>query len=88
MAGSMDEKRTIARQRTLKGATVVFSDGQFTYKCLIKNLTPTGASLEFSSTDGVPNQFQLVFEDRSPTRTCKVVWRTEKRLGVEFVPDN
>jgi hypothetical protein len=82
----MDEKRTVARQRTLKGATVVFSDGAFTYKCLVKNLSATGASLEFLSTDGVPNHFQLTFEDRSPTRTCNVIWRTEKRLGVEFVP--
>ena len=82
----MDEKRTVVRQRTLKGATIVFSDGQFTYKCLVKNLSTTGASLELPSTDGVPNQFNLVFEDRSPTRSCNVVWRTPKRLGVEFLP--
>ena len=82
----MDEKRTVTRQRTLKGATIVFSEGAFTYKCLVKNLSAAGASLELSSTDGVPNRFQLVFEDRSPTRACVVIWRTEKRLGVEFPP--
>ena len=81
----MDDKRTVTRQRTLKGATIAFSEGQFTYKCLVKNLSAVGASLELPSTDGVPNAFKLVFDDRSPTRTCKVIWRNPKRLGVEFL---
>jgi hypothetical protein len=80
----MDEKRDIPRPRTLKGATIVFADGQFTFQCLVRNLTPDGASLEVTSTDGIPNQFQLVFEDRSQARRCNVAWRSLTRIGVEF----
>jgi hypothetical protein len=82
----MDEdNRRAPRRRTLKGATIVFAEGSFTVKCLVKNLSDTGALLEMESTAEVPNQFRLVFEDRSADRRCDVAWRSVKRLGVRFV---
>lgn len=79
-----DESRRSPRRRILKGATIVFGNGNFTRKCLVKNLSETGALLEMESSDGVPNQFRLVFEDKSQDRVCDVAWRTTKRLGVKF----
>jgi uncharacterized repeat protein (TIGR01451 family) len=81
-----DDKRKAPRQRTLKGAKVVFKHGQFTYDCTVRNISDAGAQLVVTSTDIIPNHFDLVFEDRSPTRTCNVVWRTATKLGVVFEP--
>ncbi len=82
----MDEDhRRAPRRRTLKGATIVFGDGNFTVKCLVKNVSETGALLDMESTSEVPNQFRLVFDDRSTDRRCNVAWRSSKRLGVTFV---
>jgi len=80
------EKRKASRQRTLKGAKIVFKDGAFTYDCTVRNLSATGAQLQVAATDGIPNRFQLVFEDHSPTRICNVAWRSATRLGVAFDP--
>jgi hypothetical protein len=84
-AGNVEgEKRRGRRLRTLKSATISFKNGQFTYQCSIRDLSETGAQLVLASTDLVPNRFDLIFEDRSPTRTCNVVWRAPTRLGVQF----
>lgn len=81
----MDEDhRRAPRRRTLKGATIVFGEGNFTVKCLVKNLSDTGALLEMENTNEVPNTFRLAFEDRSGSKACTVAWRAEKRLGVRF----
>lgn len=82
--GPEGDKRKAPRQRTLKGAKIVFKEGAFTYDCIVKNLSATGVQLAVSSSDGIPNRFQLVFDDHSPTRTCLVVWRSATRLGVVF----
>ena len=81
----MDEdNRRAPRRRILKGATIVFGAGAFSVKCLVKNLSDTGALLEMENTAEVPNDFRLVFDDRSKDRQCRVVWRATKRLGVRF----
>ena len=79
-----EDKRRSQRYRTLKSATISFKNGQFTYQCTVRNLSETGAQLALASTDLIPNRFDLVFEDRSPTRTCNDVWRAPTRLGVQF----
>lgn len=82
-----DESRRSPRRRMLKGATIIFGNGAFTRKCVVKNQSETGVLLEMEGTDGVPNQFRLVFEDRTHDRQCEVAWRTARRLGVKFAAD-
>jgi hypothetical protein len=77
-------KRRAPRQRTLKGGKIVFKEGAFTFECMIKNISATGALLQVENTNGIPNRFTLVFEDRSPSRLCNVAWRSANRLGVAF----
>ena len=84
MEGPESNKRKAPRQRTLKGAKIVFKDGAFTYECTVRNLSATGAQLLVVATEGIPNRFQLIFADRSPARTCNVAWRSATRLGVAF----
>ena len=78
------DKRRAPHQRTLKGAKIVFKQGAFTYDCTVKNVSATGAQLQVAATDGIPNRFELVYDDRSPTRVCLVIWRSANRLGVAF----
>jgi len=81
-----EEKRGSQRYRALKSATISFKNGQFTYQCTVRNISETGAQLALTSTELIPNRFDLIFEDRSPTRVCNVVWRAPTRLGVQFNP--
>ncbi|EJW11848.1 hypothetical protein A33M_2721 [Rhodovulum sp. PH10] len=53
-------------------------------ECAVRNLSEGGACLHVhSGTFGIPREFQLVFESGA-THPCRVVWRTEQRLGVSF----
>jgi hypothetical protein len=77
------DHRTAPRQRTLKGARIVFNAGRSTIDCTVKNLSATGAKLQVASVVGVPNTFDLVLGE-GPPRPCRVVWRTLRELGIEF----
>lgn len=76
------ESRTAHRQRTLKGARIVFNGGRSTIDCTVRNLSPSGAKLDVASVVGIPNSFDLSFDGQ--LRACRVIWRSLKQLGVEF----
>lgn len=79
----MDERRINRRQKTLKSAKIVFNN-DCVIDCAVRNLSETGACLEVSSPLGIPNAFDLVIEQDSFARPCRVAWKTPKRLGVAF----
>lgn len=78
----MDEFRRAPRLRTLKSGTISI-DG-VSLDCLIRNLSKTGACLEIKGTTTVPDAFKLVIKPESLFRTCKVMWRDGRRIGVSF----
>ena len=79
----MQERRRVARQRTFKRGTIAFNhDGGIS--CTIRNLSPVGACLEVESLLGIPTEFGLVIEKESVHYACRVVWRQNRRLGVDF----
>ena len=51
---------------------------------MLRNVSATGACLEVESPLGIPTTFDLVIESEHIHRACRVVWRRERRLGVEF----
>ena len=79
----MDERRVSARMRVLKSGQVVLSDKAPKLECSVRNASPTGALLQFSSTYGLPKNFDLIFDGLR--RPCRVAWTTETRMGVAFV---
>jgi hypothetical protein len=78
----MSENRRANRRRVLKGGTIEFD--RSAYSCTVKNLSEVGAALELPYTAPVPTEFRLVIEADRVIRPCRVVWRKENRLGVEF----
>jgi hypothetical protein len=79
-----DRRRPPARRRTYKAGTLIFSrTGGAT--SLVRNLSQTGAMLEVESDVAIPDEFTLRIEADHFQRGCRVVWRQQKRLGVEFV---
>ena len=78
----MAENRVANRRRVLKGGTIEFD--RSAYSCTVRNLSEAGAALELPYTAPVPTEFRLVIEADQVRRPCRVVWRKENRLGVEF----
>ena len=80
----MDERRRLPRVRTLKSGKIIFNLHSCVVDCTVRNLTPQGALLVVPSLVGIPANFELVLEQDNARHDCRVVWRGENRLGVEF----
>jgi hypothetical protein len=52
--------------------------------CLISNISISGATIEVTSPDAVPERFDLAFKADDTHIPCHVIWRQEDRLGVAF----
>jgi hypothetical protein len=78
----MVDKRTAARHRVLKAATIEFGGGAI--DCMVRNRSDVGAALDVNSPIGIPEHFTLVLAADGLQKPCHVVWRKEKRIGVAF----
>ena len=77
------EKRLSPRRNTVIEATIVFDGGRSRMRCIIRNLSESGAKLEVASVTKIPRTFDLVVDKVRP-QPCLVVWRSVKELGVQF----
>jgi hypothetical protein len=78
----MNEKRIASRKRVLKTAYIVFSDKVPKLKCVVRNLSETGASVQVSTTVGIPKTFDVIID--GARRQCRSVWRTDTKIGIAF----
>jgi hypothetical protein len=78
------EKRNNVRPRQLKAGTIAFNRAGG-ISCMVRNLSPKGACLEVTNQVGIPDQFELLIDHDHLRQSCRVAWRREKRIGVEFV---
>ena len=81
----MIERRRAPRHRVLKGATVAF-DG-IGIDCTVRNISDTGAALDFASPVSVPRSFVLTISSDHLVRRCHPVWSNDRRIGVAFDDD-
>ena len=80
----MQEKREFPRHRTLKSGQIVVHPRASVFDCTVRNLSPKGALLVVASLAGIPDKFDLVLRATGEHHACRVIWRGEDRLGVEF----
>lgn len=80
----MNEQRQHSRQRTFKGGHINFETG-VGVDCLIRNLSDKGACLEVDNGAVPSDRFMLMIKPENFERTCQVIWRKPKKIGVEFV---
>lgn len=81
---SAENKRRSPRLRTMKGASLVLPGSASAFSCVMRNLSEHGALIELPSTIGIPAAVILETQDGTLKRLCRVAWRTETRLGLEF----
>lgn len=78
----MNENRESTRKRVLKTGSICFGEG--TISCTIRNISASGALLEVESLAGVPRSFVLVIPANNVSRPCRMIWTSERRMGVRF----
>jgi diguanylate cyclase (GGDEF)-like protein len=78
-------ERNYLTTRTLLSGKIVWNYGQSSIDCVVKNLSDAGGRLQVTSTQDLPDAFQLVIEGRRENRSCRIVWRSDDRVGVAFL---
>jgi hypothetical protein len=76
------QRRVMARRRMLKTGSIEFSETAI--ECTVRNVSEAGAALEVVSPLYIPDRFTLFIQSEQSRRTCRIVWRTGKRMGVAF----
>lgn len=80
----MPDRKGQPRRRTLKAGKIVFDHRSCVINCMVRNVSATGACLEFPSTVGVPDRFDLVIAPEPHARPCRIAWKDKTRVGVTF----
>jgi PilZ domain len=55
-----------------------------TIGCLISNMSISGAGLEITNSEDIPERFSLFFKADGTRIPCRVIWRQDERIGVAF----
>jgi hypothetical protein len=79
-----EERRVLTRTRVLRCAKIIVPRRSPVIHCTVQNITGSGACLKLANTFGVPETFDLTFEHGRTRRACRVIWRTDDKLGVMF----
>jgi hypothetical protein len=77
-----DEHRIAPRRRVLKAGSISFGGGVI--DCTVRNISETGAALEVVTPLSIPDKFTLIVQPDGLSRSCRVVWRKQRRIGVTF----
>jgi hypothetical protein len=79
-----ETRRGSPRRRVLRDALIVYRGGNCTLRCVVLNVSDTGALLQPADAMLCPNSFVLKLRD-GPLRHCEIVWRKQGMAGVRFV---
>jgi len=83
----MSRDRRKARRSIVRHFGVILSgDGSTRFPCMLIDVSASGARLELRAPSKVPDEFTLLLSrDAAVRRKCKVSWRSEAAVGVQFV---
>jgi PilZ domain len=76
--------RRSARERQEQLVRLDFDDGSPSISGVLSDLSATGARLSVIAPKQLAERFTLHFPDAT-NRRCRLVWRSFKSIGVEFV---
>jgi len=79
----MQERRRFPRAKCFKGARIL-APGQPVVACIVRNVGPEGAKIQFSGIVGLPHTFDLCLDNGRRLRNCRVMWRTSNDAGIWF----
>jgi hypothetical protein len=81
-----ENRRGHVRRLVIMGATIMYNDRKITIPCRVRDISETGAKLEFEQQQLLPHTFELKIRDL-PILTCELRWARGTRAGVHFVGD-
>ena len=81
-----NDRRRKQRQAMRLEALILDLGGSIVARCMVVNISATGAKLILPASTEVPDCFVLVLSKQGGVRRqCEVTWRSEASIGVRFV---
>lgn len=75
-----------AKRKPTRQAAWIRNDGGADVPCVLWDLSESGARISAARANNLPRMFTLVLtKDRSMLHHCRVVWRKDGQIGVQFV---
>jgi hypothetical protein len=85
----MKQQRRSKRHYVRLVARLAQADGAELGSCVMTDISRTGARLSTTAASTLPEHFVLLLSAMAQVRRrCLVVWRSERAVGVEFIPDD
>lgn len=81
---TFNERRTVERRRSFKGALLRFNGGYSALECVVKNFSAGGGRLCFGEATAVPPRFELKVGPEGTFRRAAVKWRKGNEIGVGY----
>jgi hypothetical protein len=82
------DKRKNPRRAVTYPAFIELGDGLPARPCVLRDASQGGAHLAVADPKDLPDEFILALSsDGAARRRCRVAWRTESEVGVEFVKE-
>ncbi|MFZ5689625.1 MAG: PilZ domain-containing protein [Pseudomonadota bacterium] len=82
----MTERRKTERVQITYDAAAVGASAGRAIECSVRNISRGGACLVFVQRQtALPNEFSLDIEPGTARRSCRLVWQSAYRVGVQFV---
>lgn len=78
------DRRSEARQRVLKRAQIVLSNLHSTIECVVRNVSPGGASIRLHSVFALPAEFELEIVGSGRRRRVRSCWQNGTDIGMKF----
>jgi hypothetical protein len=80
----MIERRQSTRRRVIYGGVVGYNRRRTTVECVIRNLSDTGAYVEFDDPAVLPEIVDLLIAKKNRAFTARVAWRQPNGVGLAF----
>jgi hypothetical protein len=79
-------KKREARKSLQQPGWITLEGGFAARRCVVQDISTSGAKIIVDEPEMMPARLRLAFaRDARTGRTCQVVWRRGKSLGVKFV---
>jgi hypothetical protein len=78
------ERRRKPRRNAFKLGSIIINEKSLPLDCLVWNANDHGAMIEVSPDVMLPETFRLIATSLFIDQNCSVVWRNERKVGVEF----
>ena len=83
-----ENKRKSVRRPLSYPGRIDIGDGSPPRECVLNDVSEEGAQIAVAAPQELPENFTLILGfDGTARRRCRVMWRSETRIGVGFIRD-